>query len=842
MKRLRLQEPARRPWEFLEGACGCLYAVLAGTATAFLILVLSPLKGFVKDLIDPYAGLTTPIHFRAQIIVASLALIALLTLALIKLVPRIWRSLRLGLIPIHNWVWAPVSLVFWIALEWHHPETAWGSVAIGLLVTLAGRLIRKPAQEGRSSASGTLEPDLPVPEGGEDLLDRRGLIESLVSTLLLEPPAIIAVTGSYGDGKTSFLNLTIAELKKSREFEIPVIVKFSPWLPGDSNALVLSLLNSIVAETTRGVVVPGLSGDAARYARTLLSLVPWTERLKELLGEPSQERRIDALVERIAKTRRRVLVVLDDLDRMQAEELETVLKLLRGSDKLSNLTFLCSFDRSEVGLILKKTRPHQDTDVFIEKFFPIEFRLPNIDPQQLFTFVSERIARILKRNNLPHDDIDKALKKVWDGGADLYFQNLRRIKLFLNTLHGSVEQIGLEVNIEDLIKLELVREIAPELYEQIYRDRGYFWDRDLAFEAGFKGPNVFDKEQEKKERQAFHEGVERALPEDEKYVLPLVESLFPKFGAQKKGFTFVEADIANSEKNKRIFHPRCFRQYFLRKIPSELFPQRKFDKFITSIQRGDEEGAAKTFSETFRSIVNEEFKRWHFMHLIEMRFDELTLQVQRGLCRGMARNSELWPLDAFELGIAVGCTHRTLRKINNSKERSEFLIAVIRESSSDLYSLSLYWRLRKLEGEGNGKLLTDIDEIRPAIEELLRAHYLGSNPPSVFEQYGSLSSQANVIEPNQFLFSWQALGEKAKSEARKYLSDLLATHPKDLDALLRLMFRVDFIDDYQILKPLIDYAELSELIGRYESELDPSKVLQFRRRYEDDQNPGAIKG
>jgi hypothetical protein len=46
------------------------------------------------------------------------------------------------------------------------------------------------------------------------------------------------------------------------------------------------------------------------------------------------------------------------------------------------------------------------------------------------------------------------------------------------------------------------------------------------------------------------------------------------------------------------------------------------------------------------------------------------------------------------------------------------------------------------------------------------------------------------------------------------------------------MFRVEFIDDYTTLRPLIDYKDLSELIRLNESVLDPEKVLEFRRRFD----------
>jgi hypothetical protein len=51
------------------------------------------------------------------------------------------------------------------------------------------------------------------------------------------------------------------------------------------------------------------------------------------------------------------------------------------------------------------------------------------------------------------------------------------------------------------------------------------------------------------------------------------------------------------------------------------------------------------------------------------------------------------------------------------------------------------------------------------------------------------------------------------------------------------MFRVDFIDDYSGLKPLIDYKALSELIKLNEGTLDPDTVKLFRNRYNAEQEP-----
>jgi predicted KAP-like P-loop ATPase len=311
----------------------------------------------------------------------------------------------------------------------YHYGLALASIALALLLTLIGDLIARTPYRPSHSPERVVESDLPVGERGEDLLGRQEIVEGLVSTILLEQPTIIALTGGYGDGKTSLLNLTVGELRKLRDDDLPIIVRFSPWLAGESNSLVLSLLNSIVAEIKRRFVVPGLGRDALRYARTLLGVIPKVERLRDFIVEPSQEQQINALTEHISRIHCRVLVVMDDLDRMGAEELETVFKILRGSDKLSNITFLCSFDKAEVASILRSSRPQQDTGKFIEKFFQVQFALPKLDSEQRLELFSGRIVDILTRYHLTDDAFAKRLGKIWEAGAGLYFENLRRIKL-----------------------------------------------------------------------------------------------------------------------------------------------------------------------------------------------------------------------------------------------------------------------------------------------------------------------------------------------------------------------------------------------------------------------------
>jgi hypothetical protein len=182
-----------------------LRAVAAGTIVAFLISLLRPFLKSAGQVVEPYVKLQLPTYALTQ---ACLVLLFLLLVVLLRKLPwKIWRSLKLGLIPFDDWIWLSSVVFFWLALELRHTLLAWGSIGLAVLLTAAGGLITRRATQAKRSPSGRVESDLPVPEGGEDLLGRREIIEGLMSTILLEEPEVIAVTGAYGEGKTSFLNL-----------------------------------------------------------------------------------------------------------------------------------------------------------------------------------------------------------------------------------------------------------------------------------------------------------------------------------------------------------------------------------------------------------------------------------------------------------------------------------------------------------------------------------------------------------------------------------------------------------------------------------------------------------
>jgi len=164
--------------------------------------------------------------------------------------------------------------------------------------------------------------------------------------------------------------------------------------------------------------------------------------------------------------------------------------------------------------------------------------------------------------------------------------------------------------------------------------------------------------------------------------------------------------------------------------------------------------------------------------------------------------------------------------MKESSERESFLQLVVLESSSSLCALLL---VEILEKEARETLPSDLQQIRDVLKNKLRERYLTSGAPSVFEEF---STDMGRIEPIQFFMGWRRLGPDAELDQKRYLVELFDRRPADLNFFLKSMFRVEFLDDYNSLKPLFDYDQLAELINKNAALLDSAKVEEFRARYE----------
>src|SRR6185437_438401 len=122
-----------------------------------------------------------------------------------------------------------------------------------------------------------------------------------------------------------------------------ILVRFSSWLPGDERNLVASLFSSVTQELKRAYVAHDINKSFLKFARLIMTSLPKAPRsFQNSLVDESQEEQIRHLRDHIARIRKRIVVLMDEVDRMQAEELNAAFKILRGVPDFKNFRFVCA--------------------------------------------------------------------------------------------------------------------------------------------------------------------------------------------------------------------------------------------------------------------------------------------------------------------------------------------------------------------------------------------------------------------------------------------------------------------------------------------------------------------
>src|SRR5205823_4143458 len=154
----------------------------------------------------------------------------------------------------------------------------------------------------------------------EDILGRGTVVAGILRAVVNDNVPVLALTGSYGDGKTSVLNLLSGALELRNDV---VVVRFSTWLPIDEKALVFTLLTSVLTKLETKLFIPKVKRQLVAISQLLSALLPRMSALRELIEKPSQEQQFAEVQRNLSRLPVRVAVLLDDLDRMGKSELNT---------------------------------------------------------------------------------------------------------------------------------------------------------------------------------------------------------------------------------------------------------------------------------------------------------------------------------------------------------------------------------------------------------------------------------------------------------------------------------------------------------------------------------------
>jgi hypothetical protein len=319
----------------------------------------------------------------------------------------------------------------------------------------------------------------------EDLLTSKAQAKSFAETVLssgAHPGLVFGVDGPWGVGKTSFINL--AERYWANEEDKVIVCRFEPLRYASEPDLADRLIRDLSAAIQRKVFAPEFRPAASRYSRLIkgkadvsflgfkLSLEPSQETVDELLDD------IDEVLKRIG---RRVIIVIDDLDRLDAKTTNNVLFAARRTLKLSQATYVLCYDTE---ILAGSKEDGSRAREFLEKFVTVKLSL-FVDSSSIRDFLQRDWKRAENQlGSIPSDTMIKLgavlneLADILDGElAAKYLPlvgDLRKVKRFVNTmLLMQLERSDLgrtDFNKRDLINLILLHLNYPGLFRRIYAE------------------------------------------------------------------------------------------------------------------------------------------------------------------------------------------------------------------------------------------------------------------------------------------------------------------------------------------------------------------------------------
>lgn len=200
------------------------------------------------------------------------------------------------------------------------------------------------------------------------------LVKKLKNTDLSKESFAVGITGEWGSGKSTFLN-TMKE--KIEEAKFAEIVEFNPWLCNSPEQVTQDFFATLINKLSPKHST--LSRDINKYAKLLnkiakASLSFFRIDLDLTPSDDSLNKLKDKISNKLANLPKKVVILIDDTDRLEGNEVFEILRLIRNTADFRNVIYIATYDKEYVTDVLKENKI-KDPSAYLEKIFQVEVHL-----------------------------------------------------------------------------------------------------------------------------------------------------------------------------------------------------------------------------------------------------------------------------------------------------------------------------------------------------------------------------------------------------------------------------------------------------------------------------------
>lgn len=347
-------------------------------------------------------------------------------------------------------------------------DTAW-LVIIGIeLLWIIIRIVVEYIPQDEKQGSKPFLFDTPV---ADDEMKRKQYAEEVVKKIKggtaerggdYDGAFAILLNEHYGAGKTSFM----LQLEKcAKEYRIDVCW-FKPWMYEEEKSLIMNFIR--VLQERLGVGDSVLQQMLRRYANVLANIDGYKVFSFLQWDEKSIEAQFTDIKSILQRKKSPIIVLIDDVDRLQSEELLRMLQMVRNMGDFPYIYYVIAGDKQAM-----QNRLHEagisEPDEYLKKFFNFELNFPADDMRKV-TILRNGITEIFARYEQNPDQVLKYIEQL--KYKDEIFANIRDIKRYLNILDFMLcnlreNDMMSEVYLRDVAGICMIQYLDTEFYQTL---------------------------------------------------------------------------------------------------------------------------------------------------------------------------------------------------------------------------------------------------------------------------------------------------------------------------------------------------------------------------------------
>lgn len=217
------------------------------------------------------------------------------------------------------------------------------------------------------------------------------LVKKLKNTDLSKESFAVGITGEWGSGKSTFLNT----MKKEIGEDFAEIVEFNPWLCNSPEQVTQDFFATLINELSPKHST--LSRDLNKYAKLLnkiakSSLSVFGIDLDLTPSDDSLNKLKENISDKLANLPKKVVILIDDTDRLEGNEVFEILRLIRNTADFKNVIYIATYDKEYVTDVLEKNKI-KDPSAYLEKIFQVEVHLLKTESFELWDTLMEEIKK-----------------------------------------------------------------------------------------------------------------------------------------------------------------------------------------------------------------------------------------------------------------------------------------------------------------------------------------------------------------------------------------------------------------------------------------------------------------